>query len=221
MKPSIPDPQFLKGLLFDLDGVLVDSMRLHDRAWRKALLDWGLEVSPEEIFLREGEKGSLTAHDLLKKAGREPHPELIDELIREKGKWFRQGARAEFFEGALSLIRFLRGKKYRLGLVTGSYSAEVKVLLGEDFLSNFEVVVTGDDVHQGKPHPEPYLRALEKLGLEASGVWVIENAPYGIRSAKAAGLTCLALATSLPASYLEEADLILSNLKEVRRLFEI
>jgi beta-phosphoglucomutase len=77
------------------------------------------------------------------------------------------------------------------------------------------VTVCGCDVQNGKPHPEPYLKAMAKLNVKAQEALVFENAPFGIRSAKAAGLSCIALATSLPASYLTGADAIFPSFKAI------
>ena len=77
------------------------------------------------------------------------------------------------------------------------------------------MTVCGCDVQNGKPHPEPYLKALTKLNVSPKEAVVFENAPFGIRSAKAAGLFCIALETSLPASYLKGADAIFSSFKAI------
>ena len=79
----------------------------------------------------------------------------------------------------------------------------------------FQVIITGDDVKIGKPDPEPFLRALDTLGIVADEAVVVENAPCGIQSAKAAGITCLAIETSLPRSYLQDADYVFSSIKEL------
>jgi beta-phosphoglucomutase len=78
------------------------------------------------------------------------------------------------------------------------------------------VIVTGNDVKHGKPHPEPYLTSLKNLKMKPSDAVVIENAPFGIRSAKEAGLRCLALETSLPREYLREADAVYSSIKDLQ-----
>jgi beta-phosphoglucomutase-like phosphatase (HAD superfamily) len=209
----------LGGVLFDLDGVLVDTMRLHDRAWREAIFPLGLKISDEEIYLREGEKGTVTAHDFLLKANKESTPESIGLLLKEKERHFKQNSKIELFPKALTCLEFFYKKGYLLGLVTGTSLGEVKVFLEEGFLKLFKTIVTGDRVTFGKPHPEPYLSAIDKIGLKPEEALVIENAPYGIRSAKSAQLACIALATSLPRSYLSEADLILSGLEELLQLF--
>jgi beta-phosphoglucomutase-like phosphatase (HAD superfamily) len=75
----------------------------------------------------------------------------------------------------------------------------------------------GDEVRHGKPHPEPYLRALKKMRIGSEDAIVIENAPFGIRSAKKAGLACIALETSLCRAYLKSADFIFSSYRDLRR----
>lgn len=209
----------LKGILFDMDGVLMDSMKLHDAAWRKAFLVHGLEISKDEIYKREGEKGSVTAQDLLTKAGMESGPEAVEKILIEKEKLFKQSPKAEPFPRALECVEELFRMGYRLGLVTGSFLEEVKIFFKSDFLTRFRSIVTANSVHQGKPHPEPYLKGLEDLALLPEEVVVVENAPYGIRAAKAAGLACVALATSLPGEYLIGADLILPSLDKLADLF--
>jgi beta-phosphoglucomutase-like phosphatase (HAD superfamily) len=194
-------------------------MRLHDRAWREAILPLGLKISDEEIYLREGEKGTVTAHDLLLKAKKEPTSESIGFLLKEKERYFKQNSTIELFPKALTCLELFNKRGYLLGLVTGTSLGEVKVFLEEGFLNLFKTIVTGDRVTLGKPHPEPYLSAIDKMGLKPEETLVIENAPYGIRSAKSAQLACIALATSLPQSYLSDADLILSGLDELLRLF--
>ena len=77
------------------------------------------------------------------------------------------------------------------------------------------MTVCGSDVQNGKPHPEPYLKAMAKLKVSPKEAVVFENAPFGIRSAKAAGLFCLALETSLPSSYLTGADAIFPSFKAI------
>ncbi|MBI1870393.1 MAG: HAD family phosphatase [Chlamydiae bacterium] len=189
------EPRKFKGILFDLDGVLVDSMHLHDQAWREALRSVGVKV------------------------GMTPHPDTIQNLILDKEKRLKEMEAAHLFPEARICIEKFHQQGYRLGIVTGSFLSEVRVFLKEEVLNYFRGVVTASDVHHGERHPEPYLMGLEKLGLSSEEVIVIENAPYGIRAAKSAGLTCIALSTSLPASYLSQADLVLSNLNEVIELF--
>ena len=107
----------------------------------------------------------------------------------------------------------------RLGLVTGTSRHEMEKILPRSLRALFEVSVTGDEVTQGKPYPEPFLKALAMLKLPAKCAVVIENAPFGIESAKRAGLFCIALETSLPKSYLRQADCVIRSFEELHKLF--
>lgn len=216
---NLPHYKF-KGILFDLDGVITDTMQFHVEAWCSAILPYGLEVSGQEIYLREGEKGAVTAHDLLKMAGVNPTTQAVEKLIKEKEVIFKSISRPCLFPDAVSSLELFHRKGYCLGLVSGSFLTEVETSLGPHLLHLFSVVVAGDQVHRGKPHPEPYEKALQGLKLNPHEVLVVENAPYGIKSAKAAGLACIALTTSLPERFLADADLVVANLKEVVKYLE-
>jgi HAD superfamily hydrolase (TIGR01509 family) len=111
-----------------------------------------------------------------------------------------------FVPGMVPLLHDLRGRGVRLGLVTGSACRVVDESLAPSGVAAlFDVLVTGDDVSHGKPDPEPYLIATARLGLPPEACLAIENAPLGIRSARAAGMACVALETTLPAAQLAEA----------------
>lgn len=209
----------LEAVLFDMDGVILNSMSLHDDAWRQALLEQGVEISSEEILLREGEKGTQTARDLLQKKNRNPTAEQIEGLIQRKRQLLKKNIRIDLFPMAEECVDFFHRKGYRLGLVTGSFRHEVELLLPPPVLDRFHVVVTADDVERGKPHPESYLRAVSKLGVRPQAALVVENAPYGVRSAKAAGMACIALTTSLSREYLKEADWIVPDLEALMSVF--
>lgn len=112
-------------------------------------------------------------------------------------------------------IKKYHARGFKLALVTGTSRHEAKKLLPKELWDCFDVTVCGSDVQNGKPHPEPYLKALTKLKVLPKEALVFENAPFGIRSAKAAGLSCIALETSLPASYLTGADAVFSSFKEI------
>jgi len=212
--------QRLKGVLFDMDGVLVDSMRYHDEAWRVTLRGYGLEISEEEIYKREGQKGHHTARDLLAKAGHQPDDEKIQKLIKEKEIHFKTNAKAILFPKALECVQKLYQEGFSLAVVTGSFSEEVKNILPVEMRRCFSASVTADRVQIGKPHPEPYLLALAELGIPAQDALVIENAPFGIQAAKAAGAACVALATSLPEAYLQDADMVLPGIEDLGKYFE-
>ena len=213
------DFSLFKGILFDLDGVLIDTMPLHYRAWKELAESLGFSVTQEEIYRREGEKGEITARDFLIRASQPVSESRIRELLDKKETLYRGMLAIKPVDGAEQLLRHLKSKTKKLGLVTGSSQRDIQGRLTESFLGYFECIVTSDMVLHSKPHPDPYQLALRMINLQRDEIVVIENAPYGISAAKAAGLTCVALRTSLPDSYLMEADLCLDKLANLLQLF--
>ncbi|MGA1794897.1 MAG: HAD family hydrolase [bacterium] len=207
-----------KAVLFDMDGVLVDSMPYHYRAWREVFRSLGISLDKMEIYKREGEQGIRSIAAILAEHGIQLSPEQMDQLLQKKEAIFKGMAAHRLFPGVESLVRELRGEGYLIGLVTGTSRGEIDYVLPGNLIHSFDVVVTGDSVEHGKPAPDPYLKAIEGLHIDPSDALVIENAPYGIQSAKKAGIFCIALTTSLPRKYLRDADMVCDSLEEVRGL---
>ncbi|MEE8348682.1 MAG: HAD family phosphatase, partial [Acidobacteriota bacterium] len=120
------------------------------------------------------------------------------------------------YPGAPGFIERLRAGQVPIAVATAAQAERLARSVPDDFLANFDVIVTGNDTQFGKPSPEPYLAAAKKLRVQPEQCIVIENAPLGIESAKAAGAYCIALCTTLDRSFLEGADEILNSLEEVQ-----
>ena len=202
-------------LIFDMDGVVTDTMPYHMRAWKKIFSSKGVNASTEDIYKREGQKGIDSVHEIFQEYGIDFTPSIGRMMLEEKETLFKKIFKCKFIEGSRSFIKRSYKQGFKLALVTGTSRHEAQKLLPKDLWDCFDATVCGSDVQNGKPHPEPYLKALAHLKVEAKNAIVFENAPFGIRSAKAAGLTCLALETSLPAKYLKQADAIFCSFKEI------
>jgi len=105
-------------------------------------------------------------------------------------------------------------------MVTATTKDDIKEILPRGIEKLFDFIVTGDCVKRGKPYPEPYLKAAKGLKVKPSECVVIENAPYGVLSAKRAGMFCIALTSSLPPEYLKRADVIADNFEEISALID-
>lgn len=207
-----------EAVIFDMDGVIVDSMPYHYIAWYEALRPYGIRATAYDAYSREGERWQKTLSDLFRRDGILANDKIFNKIFKEREKIFKKYFRRHIFQGAFEFISCLREKGYLLGLVTGTPLPEVKKILPKKVLSMFGAVVTGDSVKKGKPHPEPYLKAAKMLNVRPEKCAVIENAPLGIRSAKKAGMKCFAVTTSLPGQYLRGADIIVDKLEDVTGL---
>lgn len=197
--------------LFDLDGVIIDSMPLHCLAWIKAFKTvFHIDVPSLEIYKREGEKNIVSIQQILSQYGIKPRQDEIELLIDQKRAYFEREGLPEMYTGMDHFLRQLKCH-IRLGLVTGTPEKELLILLPPEIRQLFEVHITSDKVMQGKPHPEPYQKAMEAMECQPDEALVIENAPLGIRSAREAGLTVIGLPTSLPLSELHDCHFHLES----------
>ena len=214
-----------KAILFDMDGVLFDSMPNHAYAWSHAMTQFGLEMTAEEAYLNEGRTGSGTINILAQRFwGRDATEEEKQRIYRAKSEVFNRLPEAKPMPGALEALTAVREKGLSIVLVTGSAQASLLERL-ETHVPGFfreELMVTGFDVKHGKPHPEPYLMGLEKANCPASQAIVVENAPLGVEAGHAAGIFTLAANTGpLPDQILRDAgaDLVLPDLQAVAKWF--
>lgn len=207
----------VKAIIFDMDGVITNTMPAHFSVWKRIFKEEGIDVTKCEIYLREGQPGIVTIKEIFKERGRHFDKRRARTILAKKERLFKKIIKRRFIPDSRSFLHLLKNKGFRLALVTGTSAHEVRRILPKYLRDLFSVIVTGDDVKRGKPHPEPYLIALKKLKLKTKDVAVIENAPFGIDSAKRAKLTCLALSTSLPKTYLKDADFIFPSFKALRR----
>lgn len=212
-------PVGLKAALIDMDGVLYDSMPFHARSWHQLFTELGVTTSnPDEYYLYEGMKGADTIGMILKRElNRETTEEERNEIYAHKAELFKSCGEAPMLKGAAEMLNALKDMGLTTVLVTGSAQKSLLENLERDYPGFFsrERMVTALDVKNGKPHPEPYLKGLEKAGVDKSEVIVIENAPLGVRAGKAAGLFTIAVTTGpIPRENFEKegADLIFPDM---------
>ena len=204
-----------RAICFDLDGVLIDSMPLHAEAWRQAGKKIGLRISKRFIYAHEGEPGSVTARLLF--GAKKNAAGKFQELLLAKEEYFRKRAkRIRMHRELVALLSWLNARRIPLALVTGTSWGEVQRVVSKPVLRRFKAIITGDRVKRGKPNPDPYLAAFKALRVRAEQAVVIENAPYGIESARRAkaGLV-VAYASSLPKRFLCDADWVGASSKSV------
>lgn len=210
-------PKTVKAILFDMDGVLFDSMKNHAEAWAKAMKANNLSMTPYDVYMNEGRTGEGTIDIFARKQWGRPSTEEEREYIyKVKSEIFNTLPYVEPMPGALEVLQAVKAMGIGRVIVTGSAQKSLLERLEKNFPGIFsaDLMVTAFDVTNGKPHPEPYLKGLQKAGISAEEAMVVENAPLGVEAAKAAGIFTVAVNTGpLPDSVLSDAgaDIVLPD----------
>lgn len=187
----------VRAICFDFDGTLVDSEHLHYAAWQAELQPFGCSLEKSRYMAQfSGVSTYATAKTLIQDY---QLPIATEQLMAQKTARFLSLLETELptpMPGAHELLRDMQQSELAVALVTGSYRKEIEPVLDSlgwrDF---FPLIITRDDVQNAKPHPEPYLAALERLNLSADECLALEDSATGIRSAHDAGLTVFAITT--------------------------
>ena len=202
------------GVIFDMDGVLIDSYRTHFMSWKKALNKHGLDITEEQFSSTFGQ----TNKDILSKLFPFLSLDRINAIAEEKERSFRQLIKEDFpeMEGASELIKSIHESGGLLGIGSSGPLENIKTVLSLLPAGRyFQAIVSGNDISHGKPHPEVFLKTAERLGISPSRCVVIEDAPAGIEAAKRAGCSAIALVGTVSKDQLKNADMIVESLKEL------
>ena len=196
-----------KVVLFDMDGVLYDSMPNHAKAWQRAMTEFGIVFTAEDAYATEGARGVDTVRKYAKdQLGKELTEDEAAEMYQLKAHYFHEMPTTNIFDGVKELMLKIQNSGLKIGIVTGSGQRQlINRLLSDfkDFIDETQVT-TAFDVKRGKPNPDPYLMGLQKAGNFAphEGI-VVENAPLGVRAGVTAGCFTVAINTGpLPDSVL-------------------
>jgi beta-phosphoglucomutase len=199
-----------RGIIFDMDGVLVDAMPFHCEAIQTAAKqEVDIDVEQRDVYLLEGMPGEDMLKELLRhkryrgnieEVSDNDNSEKLDSIahrIHERKKTiFKQINASMPINGARELVSSLRCKK---ALVSGAAKQEVHSIINNYFGKDaFDVIVTGEDLEEGKPSPDPFRTALMKMGLKETEAIVVENAPLGVKAANNAGLRCIVTLNNTP-----------------------
>lgn len=206
-----------KLVMFDMDGVLFDSMPNHAAAWRRTMADFGCEYPDTVYYENEGRTGSSTIELLL---GRHISEQECRRIYDIKASYFDAMPKARPMPGAFGAVKAVRDRGVPAIVVTGSGQKLLMSRIAEAYEGMFrtEWMVCSADVRHGKPDPEPYLMGLRKAGVAPEDAVVIENAPLGVRSGHDAGCLVVAVNTGpLPDACLLEqgADLLFHSMSEL------
>ncbi len=193
-----------KGAIFDMDGVLVDNMKIHRKAMEEIARHWGVGIDIDKMMSMNGMGNAefieaLFPPEIIEKAGG------FDALARDKEALYRRIYAPTITPacGLVALLDDFSTHGVRMAVGTSAITANLDFVLDRLGIRRyFDVLVTADMVTRTKPDPEIYLRALSELGLAAGECFVFEDALAGIEAARAAGIKSVALSTSTPAPVL-------------------
>ncbi|WP_337940630.1 HAD-IA family hydrolase [Parabacteroides sp.] len=198
-----------KAVLFDMDGVLYDSMRFHARAWNETAMNHHLQAVEEDFYMYEGRTGDSTINELFQRTfQRNATEKEKKEIYEEKAAFFNRYNDGKAMSGAADVLAAAKAAGLQTLVVTGSGQHSLINKLEHTYPGYFtrEKMVTAFDVKYGKPHPEPYLMGLEKAGVKANEAFVVENAPMGVEAGVSAGIFTIAVNTGpLPDKVLLDA----------------
>jgi phosphoglycolate phosphatase/beta-phosphoglucomutase len=217
----------LRAVLFDFNGILVDDEPIHLEMFQKVLAEEGVTLAAEDYYARYlglDDRGCFAS--VLAARGETATVPRLMRLIARKASYYQERIRERgypFFPGAVDLVRALAAGGRMLGIVSGALREEVEGALRQaDLAALFKVLVTAEDVEEGKPDPAGYHQAFEALNalpplperlIHPHEVLAVEDSPAGLSAASDVGLLTLGVAHTYPAGKLQRADAVAESLR--------
>lgn len=213
MKSALDLLKEIKGVIFDLDGVLVDTAVFHFQAWKRLAQELGFDFTEIENEQLKGVSRIASLEKILKWAGVNASESEKIEMAERKNRWYldlvEQMKGDEVLPGSLELLHWLKENGYLIALGSASKNAPL-ILEKTGMISFFDVLVDGNSVSLSKPHPEVFLKAARDLKLLPEVCLVFEDAQAGVDAARAAGMSVIGIGSNLSGT-----DLSINSLKEV------
>ena len=204
-----------KAVIWDMDGVIVDTAQYHLKGWQIVFQKRGANYTEEDYRRNTGMRNDSIIRSVL---GEKIAQNEIMAITREKDEAFRQLVSQNIrpFPGVLKLITSLKEHKFKIAIASSAPMKNIQLITQSLKIHNcFDAIVSGWETTKGKPDPQIFLLAAEKLGVEAEDCIVIEDAIVGITAGKRAGMRCLAVTNTNSREDLREADLVIDTLEEI------
>jgi beta-phosphoglucomutase len=208
------DTEAPRGVLWDLDGVLVDTGEFHYQSWLAVLPDYGIAYDRKAFERTFGMNNAGTVRAL---TGRELPRDVVAEISQRKEQWFRNAVRghAAPLPGVLAWLARLKEHGYRQGIASSAPQANIDVLVGELGIAGyFDVILSGADMPP-KPDPAVFLAVAAQIGVSPQRCVVVEDSRAGVEAARRGGMRCIAVTTTNPAQALQSADVIVDRLDQL------
>lgn len=215
MTNSPQESNTTRAVIWDMDGVLVDTAPFHLKTWQEAFRKKGVTFTEDDFRRVFGQRADAIVRNTLSQALSQNE---VDTIVEQKNMNFRQAARHSIkpLPGAIELIKLLAESGFRIALASSAPVENIRLLtetLGIYHL--FQSIISGRDVPESKPSPQLFLLAARRLGVDPENCVVIEDAIAGVTAARRAGMHCVAVTSTNAREHLQEADLIVDTLKSV------
>jgi len=215
IKPEPGHTESSKAVIWDMDGVIADTGPYHLRGWQAVFKKMGISYTAADFRHHTGKRNDSIIKGVL---GEATPPDEITAIIREKDKNFRRLVEQKIrpLPGVLELITSLKEYGFKIAIASSATMENIRLVTrGLNIDNCFDAIISGWEVTRGKPDPQTFLLAAEKLGVKAEDCIVIEDAISGVTASKRAGMTCLAVTNTTPREELGEADLIVDTLEDI------
>lgn len=204
----------LQGVIFDLDGVIVNTVPLHFKAWKKMFNEYGKKFNFKDYKQKvDGIPRMSGARAILSELSQEE----LNAAAAKKQSYFLEFLKQEgikVYPSTVNFIKILKNNKIKVAVISSSKNC-LFILEKANLVNLFDVIITGNDIKRGKPHPDIFLLAAEKLNLNPSECVVFEDAVLGVEAAKNAKMKVIGIDRYLKPERLKQAELIINDLKEI------
>jgi HAD superfamily hydrolase (TIGR01509 family) len=210
------DKKDIKGIIFDLDGTLIDTEWFQWQGWVFPLKELGVELSEQDYLKYAGRSGSIIEEELIKKYDLDVEKGFLLEKKRKLlEKWFKE-EQINLMPYAEEAINFVKERNYKMALCSGGPREEIELKLERtNLLHYFDIIVSNNEVKRSKPFPDIYLYAFKEIGLDPEECLTLEDTQYGLQSAKDAGSSCFVIPNKFSSSQdFSRADKVLNSLKD-------
>jgi beta-phosphoglucomutase family hydrolase len=204
-----------EAVIWDMDGVIADTAPYHFKAWQEVFQKRGVNFTEEDFKRNFGRRNDAIVRNTI---GGSISPREVDTIASEKEESFRRRVAQNIkpLPGAIELIRLLKEHGVKMAIASSAPIENIQLVSrGLGVNGYFQVIVWGREVTEGKPSPQGFLLAAQKLEVEPKNCVVIEDAVAGVTAAKSAGMKCLAVTNTHPRMSLMEADLVVDTLEAI------
>ncbi len=205
----------VKAVIWDMDGVIADTAPYHFQAWQEVFQKRGVTFTENDFRRNFGQRNDTIIRNA---SGEGILQSELDAIASEKEKNYRQRVRGNIkpIPGAIKLMESLKEHGFCMALASSAPMENIQLIIGGLAINDyFQAIVSGREVKEGKPNPQGFLLAAQKLGVEPENCIVVEDAIAGVAAAKRAGMHCLAITTTHPRTSLRKADLVVDTLEAV------